>query len=327
MKRCVRVHRERGRFLPSPPVGEGRGGECGRPSSRSGHPLGSSFMVRPPAGPTRGRRGSSGRRGGSRRPRPRSRSPSRGRPPRSGGRRRPRGGCGAGGLPGSGRSAGGGRSAPAGRARGHRRGGGPSGRPGRWPRRGPRGRSPGPNRAGAGSGTAFPRGAPGSATGVAGRSRSRCVSAEGAWNVRMKKARNWNAMSSIGVTGNWTPSGSSGRRERLAVCAQGSRSSLAAPQDDQAEMGKAPLLCRGQVRRTAPYEACLSARRMTTVDSSSTGPPSVSCPSRRCLACSAHHAWAAFPSRASPFASSRPRRRAPPSSGRAPGRPPAARRA
>jgi len=50
-------------------------------------------------------------------------------------------------------------------------------------------------------GRATPRGALGRAAGVAGRWRSMWVSAVGGRKVRMKKARSWNAMSSMGATG------------------------------------------------------------------------------------------------------------------------------
>ena len=99
-------------------------------------------------------------------------------------------------------------------------------------------------------------------------------------------------MSSIGVTGNWTSSGGL----QLGRVVGESGSSAPAPAARPGRSGRTPAPGPAEsVRRMAPYEASRSARRMTTVGSSSAGPPRVSCPARRRLACSAHHASAALP--------------------------------
>ena len=85
-------------------------------------------------------------------------------------------------------------------------------------------------------------------------------------------------MSSIGVTGNCT---SSGRLRPLRPAGRLRRRHAhrwALRRTTRLKCAKPRSCAAASVRRTAPYEASLSARMTTTVGSSSTGPPSVSCP-------------------------------------------------
>ena len=131
-------------------------------------------------------------------------------------------------------------------------------------------------------------------------------------------------MSSIGVTGNNTSSGGSGRCDR-ADAGRGASTAVrrlrlmsmpmlmaAAPQDDQAELGEACSWASARVRRTVPYDASRSARRIDHGRQfARPGPPSVSCPlAPRGVACSAHQAAAAVPRAPGRRPAARPARRA-----------------
>ena len=227
--------------------------------------------------------------------------------PRSGGRRRPRAGRGAAGRRGSRRSAAAARRGSPGRAARPRRAGATC----RSPRssastrtqrsfsrsvstvRAGRARPcPGPRRAGR---RAWP----------AGRGRGG-VSAEGAWKVRTKKARSWNAMSSIGVTGNRTSSGGLGRRERPGRRAGRDGSWLGLRRTTRLKWANPRSWAVGQ------GAADRAVGRVPVGADDDHGRELLDRPAERLLplaaapACSAHHASAAAPRSSPPSTSSRP---------------------